>query len=317
MRRVFTFVLALMLIVPLCACKKPASENPSANGTGETTGNQTESTGPSGNPSTTPTASSSADETTPTTPSGTTATEPSGTSATEPPETTAPVPTTCSHNFSGATCTAPKTCAKCGATEGSAIGHNWKDATCAAPKTCTVCGATEGGKGDHTYTADCAICGQPNADYVPVDESSWEYVLKEDGELTEGFYDFCIGSGANFVVIYYEKMKTLEKFSQEQNMTIDEIREQYTPLEKIKTIDGVEYVYDSWGLDDWYTRLYKEENGVVTVDFMSLDQDENGNEVWTVERTVVMKRTGMAEMTVTSSNYENTPVGTKLTGKPF
>ena len=173
MKKTLTLIFVLILLFSLCACKKPASENPSANGTGETAGKQTENTELTGNLSTTPTASSSADETTPTTPSGTTATEPSGTSATEPPETTAPVPTTCSHNFSGATCTAPKTCAKCGATEGSAIGHNWKDATCSAPKTCSHCGATEGDRLAHTYSDGfCSVCGTEDP-VLPFKGNKW------------------------------------------------------------------------------------------------------------------------------------------------
>lgn len=32
----------------------------------------------------------------------------------------------------------------------AAVGHSWKEATCTAPKTCSVCGATEGSKLDHT-----------------------------------------------------------------------------------------------------------------------------------------------------------------------
>ena len=55
------------------------------------------------------------------------------------------------HNWNEATCTSPKTCADCGATEGIATDHNWNDATCAAPKTCTECGATEGAALAHTY----------------------------------------------------------------------------------------------------------------------------------------------------------------------
>ena len=50
------------------------------------------------------------------------------------------------HEWVEATCTAPKTCKTCGATEGEALGHDWKDATTEAPKTCTRCGATEGEK---------------------------------------------------------------------------------------------------------------------------------------------------------------------------
>ena len=37
------------------------------------------------------------------------------------------------HIWLDATCSAPKTCADCGATEGTATDHNWNDATCAAP----------------------------------------------------------------------------------------------------------------------------------------------------------------------------------------
>ena len=105
------------------------------------------------------------------------------------------------HTWTDATCTAPKTCTVCGATEGAALehnyncvvtaqptctstgvktytcsacgdsytesiaalGHTWTDATCSAPKTCAVCGATEGAALEHTYDnacdANCNICG--------------------------------------------------------------------------------------------------------------------------------------------------------------
>lgn len=45
----------------------------------------------------------------------------------------------CKHEWAEATCTEPKTCAKCGETEGEALGHTWIDATCTEPKTCSVC----------------------------------------------------------------------------------------------------------------------------------------------------------------------------------
>ena len=83
------------------------------------------------------------------------------TKETEPTVTpSAPAPTTCSHNWAKATCTAPKTCSKCGATEGSAAGHSWKNATCTAPKTCSKCGATEGSATEHTFSDGvCTACG--------------------------------------------------------------------------------------------------------------------------------------------------------------
>ncbi len=42
-----------------------------------------------------------------------------------------------------------------------ATGHNWKSATCTAPKTCSVCGATEGTAAGHNYGGGttCTVCG--------------------------------------------------------------------------------------------------------------------------------------------------------------
>ena len=52
--------------------------------------------------------------------------------------------TECAHEWSEATCSAPKTCSLCGITEGETLAHSWVDATYEAPKTCSACGATEG-----------------------------------------------------------------------------------------------------------------------------------------------------------------------------
>lgn len=71
-----------------------------------------------------------------------------------------------SHDWQDATCTEPKTCAKCGETEGEALGHTWLEATCTAPKTCSVCGETEGEALEHIFAeanyqqpATCTVCG--------------------------------------------------------------------------------------------------------------------------------------------------------------
>ena len=57
------------------------------------------------------------------------------------------------HVWLSATCTAPKTCNRCGKTEGSALGHSWLSATCTAPKTCIRCGKTEGSALGHSWQA--------------------------------------------------------------------------------------------------------------------------------------------------------------------
>ncbi len=54
------------------------------------------------------------------------------------------------HSWVDATCTEPKTCAKCGEQEGEALGHTWIDATCTEPKTCEKCGKVEGEPTGHS-----------------------------------------------------------------------------------------------------------------------------------------------------------------------
>lgn len=75
------------------------------------------------------------------------------------------------HEFAEATCTEPKTCVKCGKTEGEALGHEWSEATCTKPKTCSACGATEGAALGHKIEV----------------EAGKEATCTEDG-LTEGSY---------------------------------------------------------------------------------------------------------------------------------
>lgn len=87
------------------------------------------------------------------------ATTPTEPQKTDPTEATTTVPTQCSHTYKDATCTAPRTCSKCGVTEGSAAGHDWSDATCTAPKTCKTCKATEGSAAGHSYKD--ATCTTP------------------------------------------------------------------------------------------------------------------------------------------------------------
>ena len=78
------------------------------------------------------------------------------------------------HEWLDATCTEPKTCAKCGKTEGEALGHTWLDASCTEPKTCSVCGATEGEALGHQLSeagylspAVCSVCGEAVGDPKP------------------------------------------------------------------------------------------------------------------------------------------------------
>lgn len=109
------------------------------------------------------------------------------------------------HKWSEATCTQPKTCLFCGATEGNAAGHKWENATCTKPKTCSECGETEGEAAGHKWIEatfsepeTCTVCGETRGDllnYTIGNEYS-DYTLQDmddDGqnelvEIYNGYY---------------------------------------------------------------------------------------------------------------------------------
>ena len=93
----------------------------------------------------------------------------------------------CKHEWAEATCDAPKTCAKCGETEGEPAGHNWIDATCASPRTCSGCALTEGESLGHSWidatcnTPEiCAACGETQG--APLGHSYGNWILNTQTE---------------------------------------------------------------------------------------------------------------------------------------
>ena len=84
----------------------------------------------------------------------------------------------CDHEWYAATCTAPKTCSLCDATEGEALPHTWQDATCTTPKTCSVCKTTEGAAAGHnwqdatcTTPKTCSVCNETEGE---VSSHTWQ-----------------------------------------------------------------------------------------------------------------------------------------------
>lgn len=91
--------------------------------------------------------------------------------------------TTCTHEWNEATCLEPKTCTKCGAAEGEALGHTWSEATCTEPKVCLLCGKTDGAARGHSVelsveqeatcteqgsmTGICSVCGETVSEVIP------------------------------------------------------------------------------------------------------------------------------------------------------
>ena len=97
------------------------------------------------------------------------------------------------HEWTEASCTAPKTCADCGETEGEALGHQLSQANYQSPAQCGVCGAVEGtvltpdfvGKG---IEIDIEAVGD-SADYI----TNTAFVDNVDviGKTTLTSYDIC------------------------------------------------------------------------------------------------------------------------------
>lgn len=88
------------------------------------------------------------------------------------------------HEWQTADCVTPKTCSKCGLTEGEALGHKWEEATCTTAKTCSVCGIIDGKPLGHKYgewsiekqanctekgvkSTACSICGEKVTEDIP------------------------------------------------------------------------------------------------------------------------------------------------------
>ena len=57
------------------------------------------------------------------------------------------------------TCTEAVICESCNLTIKEALGHSWNNTSCSAPKTCTVCGATEGVAAHTFINGVCTGCG--------------------------------------------------------------------------------------------------------------------------------------------------------------
>lgn len=75
------------------------------------------------------------------------------------------------HEWKVATCTEPKTCVKCGETEGEATGHIWVNATCEKAKYCIGCDMTAGAPLGHdwqeatcTEAKKCSVCGRTDGE---------------------------------------------------------------------------------------------------------------------------------------------------------
>lgn len=216
MKRLFSLILLSIVLLSLCACDKNSNQNIASS----TTSNQAATDNTDESIDSTAETTQAATEEPTTAPTTESTNAPTEEPTTKPPETPATkpteiptAPTACSHSYKDATCTAPKTCtkcgvaegnaaghsykdatctapqtcAKCGTTEGRAVGHNWKNATCTTAKVCSICNTTEGNTTEHQYdNGECSVCGKedivnPQEYFKPVNYISIE---KQEDKLT-------------------------------------------------------------------------------------------------------------------------------------
>ena len=92
-----------------------------------------------------------------------------------------------SHEWEEASCTAPKTCAKCGETEGEPIAHIWVSATCTNPEVCSICGANQGEALGHiwvdatcTSPKICLTCNQVEGDPRGHQAGDWTTITEPE-----------------------------------------------------------------------------------------------------------------------------------------
>ena len=97
----------------------------------------------------------------------------------------------CRHKWKDATCTEPKTCEKCGETEGEPLGHDFLEATCYSPRHCWRCNLEEGEKLEHIWAEatpvkpkECVLCGKTEGGAEidgtwerKLEAGAWQYVI--------------------------------------------------------------------------------------------------------------------------------------------
>lgn len=185
------------------------------------------------------------------------------------------------HTYADATCTAPKTCTVCGATEGEATGHSFADATCGAAKTCTVCGATEGQALGHSFTqGKCARCGTAQPGYKALTSCDWTTagILPGTNEL-DVFDLWFTDEDPRIHAGAYNPLDELDKDL--QDMWLENPSDLYA-------FNGKTYYFGGYG--DWRPISYTEQGDTVVISVM---ED-------VVIGTITMQRTAGNQYTVTA-----------------
>ena len=176
----------------------------------------------------------------------------------------------CSHSWKAATCTTPKTCTKCGATEGEKLGHSWKNATCTTPKTCSVCGTTEGKELGHNYVDGvCTACGAADPDYVaPAQKFDIDFAQVILGNALNVNFAFPTDAQDDWTGAYAVATKTYADGREDLTVTV--------PASEWKsaTIQGAKHYYFSFSnvsgkemADNIYVTIYNADDEAISNEY--------------------------------------------------
>jgi len=151
----------------------------------------------------------------------------------------------CSHDWQEATCTEPKTCAKCGATEGEALGHDYSEWQITVEPTYSA---------DGEQAQTCSRCGDVVTEAIPQKSIDGVSVVDDQG----------------FCVTYSE---FLDFFEATLNKEVADIRSDvYFEFREEDSLKGSSFIYLEPADYDLQTGVFLTKNGDEPKEDGSFDQ---------------------------------------------
>lgn len=163
----------------------------------------------------------------------------------------------CDHKWEEATCQVPKTCSKCGKTEGGVIDHHWENTDCGSPSPCSMCGTLEGIELTHHWQPDgsklCKVCG---LDERPMDVRFVESLGKALDARWKIMGDevwYGISERSTWEKIVEAEREILGKYA---NSHFDDPELGEAAADYIASIDEVETALEGFGTEEWESDYY-------------------------------------------------------------
>lgn len=180
----------------------------------------------------------------------------------------------CEHEWKKATCQEPRTCIRCGETEGKIRSHEWGSTACHDLKGCVVCGTLDGIEITHEWQEDCKICVHCGYDGRTAEErfpdvlaagleNRWqlESTLQEYED-----YDLTKEDWANLFAAEYDQVSSF-KTETFQDEALEALAQRY-----IKLLEDAQETLDLFGTDQWEDQY---QNGIYWKQLVTLFEINN------------------------------------------